>query len=163
MEEINSEEIVEQALIWILSILAEVNISYQIAGGLAARAYGANRPIADIDIYIPYSAGKILSNKLQEYITKPLLHHQENEWDLEYFQVKYQNQKIEFALSPGTKIFDKRSNSWVPQTIDFSKPTTTAFRGVQFLAMPKAELINYKSILNREVDRIDIEGMRGAD
>lgn len=41
------------ALIWIADILKKQQIRFQISGGLAAIAYGANRPLADIDIDIP--------------------------------------------------------------------------------------------------------------
>src|SRR5690348_12670369 len=43
----------KSALHWIVNILKKLNINFQIAGGLAANIYGADRPLHDIDIDIP--------------------------------------------------------------------------------------------------------------
>ena len=43
----------KKALIWITDIIKKHHTPFQITGGLAAIAYGANRPLLDIDIDIP--------------------------------------------------------------------------------------------------------------
>lgn len=156
MKSYNTEDKATDALIWILSVLTKNKIPYQIVGGLAARIYRANRPIVDIDMYIPASAGSFLAVELVEYVTKPLMHYVEDLWDLEYFQITYRGQKIEIGLSPRAKIFDKVSNKWLEQRIQFSKSTSGVFNGVNILVIPKSELLAYKKILGREVDVLDI-------
>ncbi|WP_172329327.1 hypothetical protein [Mangrovicoccus sp. HB161399] len=42
---------------WILRKLAEHGLPYQIAGGLAAVAHDATRPLNDIDLYAPLGTG----------------------------------------------------------------------------------------------------------
>lgn len=42
----------EKAFLWIINILEEKRIIYKISGGFAARVYGVNRELADIDIEI---------------------------------------------------------------------------------------------------------------
>jgi hypothetical protein len=44
------ESKIENALRWIIDILYAQKVQYQLAGGLAARLYGAERPLNDIDI-----------------------------------------------------------------------------------------------------------------
>ena len=46
----------KKALTWIVRVLRKYKVSFQISGGFAARAYGATRELADIDIYIPNKA-----------------------------------------------------------------------------------------------------------
>ena len=58
----------EKALGWITQKLNEHKIAYQIVGGLAAKVYGSERELADIDIYISYrQAGNFLDD-ISEYI-----------------------------------------------------------------------------------------------
>ena len=47
------------ALTWIVESLGRHNVLYQMAGGLAAEAYGAYRPVADIDIYVPLATSQL--------------------------------------------------------------------------------------------------------
>ncbi len=52
IEATNDPQKIGQALGWIVSLLNRYSISYQICGGMAAKAYGATRPLVDIDIYM---------------------------------------------------------------------------------------------------------------
>lgn len=149
---------VKNALIWIQSILERADVPYQIVGGLAAYIYGAKRPIADIDLYIPRDDAAKLEDELKPFISKPLTHYLEGERDLEYFQLIYQDQKIEIGLVPGVKIKQKEGG-WVNQTIDFTTSVMSEFEGARVPLMPKAQLIEYKTLLARDVDLFDIQGI----
>jgi len=146
----------KEALIWIVNILENKNIPYQIVGGLAARLHGVNRPLADIDFDIPVELARDLANFLSPYISKPLKLYKEELWDIEYFQIIYKGQKIEFGCEPGAKIFDQKNNIWIDLNTDFLNSEKILFEGKNLLVMPVKELIRYKSILDREVDQIDV-------
>jgi hypothetical protein len=147
---------IEEALGWILGILNEQQIPYQIVGGTAAHIYGGSRPIADIDMYIPKERAAALASRLESFISKPLKHYLEDVWDIEYFQIIYKGQKLEFGVSPGTKIFDREATCWVEQVINFEDSVSRVFCGIEVNLMPIADLIGYKSLLDRDVDRIDV-------
>lgn len=149
---------VKNALIWIQSILERADVPYQIVGGLAAYIYGAQRPIADIDLYIQKSDVAKLEGELAAFISKPLTHYVEDEWDLEYLQLIYQGQKIEIGLVPGVKIRQKEGD-WVNQMIDFTTSVMSEFEGMRVPLMPKKQLIQYKTILARDVDLFDIQAL----
>ena len=149
---------VKNALLWIQSILEIADVPYQIVGGLAAYIYGSHRPIADIDLYIPKNDVSNLEDELAPFITKPLTHYVEGEWDLEYLQLIYQGQKIEIGLVPGVKI-RKKDGDWVNQTIDFTTSVISEFEGVRIPLMPKAQLIQYKTLLARDVDLFDVQAI----
>ncbi len=74
----------KEALLWIIQILNDKKIPYQIVGGLAARLHGVDRPLADIDFDIPIEYASDLVNFLSPYISKPFKHYIEELWDIEY-------------------------------------------------------------------------------
>ncbi len=147
---------VKNGLIWIQSSLECLDIPYQVVGGLAAYIYGAKRPIADIDLYIPREAAHKLMPSLSAYISKPLNHYFEGNWDLEYFQLIYEGQKIEIGLTPKVRI-RQSDGDWVIQHVDYTSSIFSEFEGIRVPIMPKYQLIEYKLILAREVDFFDID------
>lgn len=153
---------VKDALNWIKAIIDKEAIPYQIVGGFAARAYGAKRPINDIDMYIPMESVEKILPYVEDFISKPLKHYVEELWDVQYFQLKYREQKIEVGLSPGGKFYDKTDEIWIDQTIDFSSSFKGQMYGIDILIMPRNDLIEYKRRLGREVDIIDIAEMEAA-
>jgi len=153
----------KDALIWIINILENKNIPYQIVGGLAARLHGVKRPLADIDFDIPNECAQGLADFLLPYVSKPLKRYQEELWDIDYFQVIYKGQKIEFGCEPGAKIFDRKNNIWIDLNTDFKNSVEVMFEGKKLMVMPVKELIRYKSILDREVDQIDVSELMNAE
>ncbi|HFQ5228585.1 TPA: MazG-related protein [Vibrio vulnificus] len=148
---------VKVALKWLKDILEAEGVEYQIVGGLAATIHGGSREIADIDLYIRNSdANKVLA-RVSQFISKPLTHYTEHGWDLEYFQLVYQNQKIEIGLSQNTKIQSTLDGSWHELEIYFLESVVKLYQGIELPVIPVHRLVEYKRILGREVDLIDIQ------
>ncbi|EKM13993.1 hypothetical protein VCHENC01_1479 [Vibrio harveyi] len=153
---------VKVALNWLKDLLESENIDYQIVGGLAATIHGGNREIAVIDLYIENSdANKILA-LVSQYVSKPLTHYSEYGWDLEYFQLIYRDQKIEIGLAQHTKIQSSVDGSWHQLEIDFSKSVTKTYQGIELQVIPVHTLVEYKRILGREVDLIDVQQLTSS-
>ena len=149
-------ESVYRAMSWLKAILDGQGVRYQIVGGFAAHLHGGSRPIADIDLYIEKEDVHALLPFFQPFVSKPLKHYREEGWDLEYLQLIYENQKIEIGLSPGTKIFNTSSQQWVSLDVDLAESVQRDFHGLALPVININSLIEYKRVLNREVDRIDI-------
>lgn len=149
-------ESVYRAMSWLKAILDGQGVRYQIVGGFAAHLHGCSRPIADIDLYIKKEDVNALLPFFQPFVSKPLKHYREEGWDLEYLQLIYENQKIEIGLSPGTKIFNTSSQQWVSLDVDLAESVQRDFHGLALPVININSLIEYKRVLNREVDRIDI-------
>ncbi|MEZ8773050.1 MazG-related protein [Vibrio sp. 10N.247.310.17] len=150
-------EKVKVALKWLKELLDAEGVEYQIVGGLAATIHGGSREIADIDLYIHnFDANKVLA-RVSQFISKPLIHYAEYGWDLEYFQLVYQDQKIEIGLSHNTKIQSALDGSWHQLEIDFSESVSKSYLGIELPVIPVHHLVEYKRILGREVDLIDIQ------
>ncbi|ELB2889485.1 MazG-related protein [Vibrio parahaemolyticus] len=148
---------VKVTLKWLKDLLEAEGVDYQIVGGLAATIHGGSREIADIDLYIRNSdANKVLA-RVSKFISKPLTHYTEYGWDLEYFQLVYQNQKIEIGLSQNMKIQSALDGSWHELKIYFSESVVKLYQGIELPVIPVHRLVEYKRILGREVDLIDIQ------
>ncbi|MFN1651971.1 nucleotidyltransferase domain-containing protein [Vibrio rotiferianus] len=155
-------EKVKVALNWLKDLLESESIEYQIVGGLAVTIHGGSREIADIDLYIHNADANRILARVAPYISKPLTHYSEYGWDLEYFQLVYQNQKIEIGLAQSTKIQSSLDGSWHQLEIDFSKSVVKSYQGIELQVIPVHQLIEYKQILGREVDLIDIQQLASS-
>ncbi|MEX2029256.1 MAG: hypothetical protein WD963_02120 [Candidatus Paceibacterota bacterium] len=58
----------EAALKWIVSILEKHNIVYRISGGFAARVYGSQRELADIDVGMQENHFSEILSEIKGYI-----------------------------------------------------------------------------------------------
>lgn len=146
---------------WVVGLLKEKDIPFQICGGLAAKGYGAERELNDIDLFVPGEHFSSVVQAGQAYISKPATHYCEEGWDLTYVQFKYEGIKIEVGNADGAQIFDAANEAWVPLNIEFDRYTTVNLLGLELPLMLKKELIRYKAVLSRPVDIDDIRAMRG--
>ncbi|MGR6874451.1 hypothetical protein ACU6U9_19630 [Pseudomonas sp. HK3] len=137
-------EQVKSALMWLTHILDSQQVRYQIVGELAAYIHGSLRDVADIDLYISKSNVEKILPLVDTFISKPLAHYIEGSWDLEYFQLIYQSQKIEIGLSPGTKIFDSNGGQWIELEINFKESLLGEYYGMAVPVMPVCDLLRYK-------------------
>ncbi|MEC4766587.1 hypothetical protein LPL18_004445 [Halomonas sp. CUBES01] len=146
---------------WIVELLRDRHIPFQICGGLAAKGYGAERALNDIDLFVPGEHFATVVEAGQAYISKPAAHRCEEGWDLTYVQFKYEGIKVEVGNADGAHVLDAVSQSWVPLDIAFDRYETVELLGLALPLMLKEDLIRYKSMLARPVDLDDIRAMRG--
>jgi len=155
---VNSEE----ALNWIISFLESREIPYLICGGLAAKAYGSQRPLHDIDLYVADRNYEAVAEFGHKYITYGPERLTDHNWNVEYVQFKYMGQKIEVGSSKDIQIFDAIKHEWHQEELDFEKYTEIDILGKSVRVMEKQTLIDYKRKLNREIDIADIEQIEDA-
>jgi hypothetical protein len=149
----------EAALKWIVNILKKRNIPFQIGGGFAARIYGVERELADIDIAVPTDKLSEILLEVKDYITYNLRHYLDEKWDCTGMTINYKGQEIDFVGAQGKKIFNETDKKWITLENDFSNNEYKEIYGLTLPLMPKEKLIKYKSILRREVDLLDLEGL----
>ena len=145
---------------WIVGLLRDRNIPFQICGGLAAKGYGADRELNDIDLFVPSEHFAAVVQAGQAYISKPATHYCEEGWDLTYVQFMYEGVKVEVGNADGAQIFDAASQAWAPLNIDFARYETVNLLGLALPLILSEDLIRYKSVLSRPVDIDDIHAMR---
>jgi len=122
---------VGEALAWIVGVLERHGVPYQVVGGLAARAHGAERPIVDVDLYVPSDrAGDALEEIRPRVVWGPE-HHASDEWDLTFLKADYGGQRVELGDSSGDpRFFDRDRGRRVPQCIDYDAGVRMEILGV---------------------------------
>jgi hypothetical protein len=145
-----------EAFRWIVSVLRSVDARFQVVGGLAARAYGGNRALVDLDLYV--EAGRFMDavTAASEFLIWGPAHHRDESWDLTFAKLEWKGIRIELAVAEGARYFDRRNGEWVDQGIDFSRAEMREVLGVVVPVIPRDDLRAYKEGLDREVDRLDL-------
>ena len=141
---------------WIVRLLRANNIPFQITGGLAARSYGSTRPLADIDIDVAEKDIPKIAKLAQDKIIFGPKHFHNKNWDLELMTLKYKGQEIDIGGAMNTKIFHHRTKCWVRIPSVIQKAKLGYLYGMRVPIVRKKELIEYKTILGRIVDRDDV-------
>tara|TARA_R110002012_G_scaffold315853_1_gene530215 strand:+ start:157 stop:624 length:468 start_codon:yes stop_codon:yes gene_type:complete len=145
---------------WIVGLLRDRHIPFQICGGLASKGYGSERALNDIDLFVPGEHFLTVVQAGQANTSKPATHYCEEGWDLTYVQFKYEGIKVEVGNASDAQIFDAASQAWVPLNIAFDRYETASVLGMELPLMLKEDLIRYKTMLSRPVDIDDIRTMR---
>ncbi|EWH00208.1 hypothetical protein [Halomonas sp. BC04] len=148
---------------WITGLLRERNIPFLICGGLAAKGYGSERELNDIDLFVPGTHFWSVVMAGQEHISKAATHYREEGWDLTYVQFIHEGVKVEVGNADGPRIFDVGNQSWVPLNIDFSRYKSVNLLGLELPLMLKDDLVRYKSVLSRPVDIEDIRAISSSE
>ena len=158
------EKDTEDAFKWIVGLLQKHKIPFQISGGFAARLYGSERELNDIDIGVPDNALGILAPDVKEYITLGPKHLvDDKKWDLQIMGLRYKGQEIDLVGRDSIRLFDKNTNDWIPGHRDISKSEMKQVYGLTVPVIPKKALIAYKKKLLREVDILDIKALEMID
>jgi hypothetical protein len=135
-------------------VLDDNNIPFVVIGGLAAIAWGVQRPLTDIDIQVENANLSAVKKLFQEYVTTDIRHYVTKNWDIQQMILTIDGVGIDVC---GTEAFfivknNKRYlfENWIKKAVvknveDISLPT-----------LPKEELIAYKTLVARPVDLQDL-------
>ena len=145
-----------KALAWIVSILRQRQIPFQIPGGLAAKAYGSQRDINDVDIDIPDNRIPDILEVVQPYITYGPTRHRDKKWDCLLLTLNYEGQEIDISGAYSIKIHDDIRDAWIDSPTDFSKAIPMELFGLTVPVMPAEDLAKYKKMLEGEHQKKDI-------
>ena len=145
------------AFTWIITILKKLNIPFFIIGGLAAIAYGATRPLEDIDFDIPEEKFSLLKMEVKDFIIYGPDQFKDESWDLLLMTLQYHDQLIDFSGAFHTKIYNKITHQWQAIPADFLTVKIKNIFGLEVPVIARDELLAYKKALARPVDLLDIE------
>ncbi len=145
------------ALRWITEIFNNHKIPFRIAGGLAAKIYGATRELADIDTGIPEARFYEIIPDVKEYIIWGPQKYLNENWDLLMMTLNYKGQEIDVCACDTEKIFNHNTKEWEYLPAGLENVVMREIEGIKVPVMPIKDLVSYKNKLQREVDISDVK------
>lgn len=136
--------------------LRRLDIPFMVVGGLAARSYGATRPLVDIDFYIPGDRFTDLVPAVADHIVfgpKPLTG---AGWDLVFMKLELEGRVVEVGDGSDVRVRGGAEEPWIDVSVDFERVDHRRIFGVEVPVMRRADLVAYKRLLGRDVDLRDL-------
>lgn len=159
-----SDKQTEQAFHWIIDHLEALAIPYQLTGGFAARVYGADRPLYDIDIDVPEERLSDIARVVsKEYVTFGPDRYQDEQFDIALYSLIYLGQEIDLAGIGTGRLFNKETQVWEPDIVDLAESVTQEVYGRMVQVVPRTDLIAYKQRLARSTDLQDVQLLTMAE
>lgn len=148
----------KKVLKFVATKLKKNNIPFQISGGLAAIAYGAKRPLFDIDIDVHKKDIVKVRELFKQYIIEDFHHLQNEHFDIYVMSLNISGIIIDISQAEECYYIGKDGSKTRIDT-DLSKVKVMNIDGIEVLVEDRDELISYKKIIARDTDLIDIEQM----
>jgi hypothetical protein len=149
----------EQSFRWIVGLLNELHIPFEISGGLAAKVYGSQRPLNDIDIDIPEDKFDDLYNQVKEFVTFGPGRLKDERWDVMLMTLNHHGQEIDISGAYDCRICDARTGEWVEAPVDLSACEKITIFGIEVPVIARDELVKYKLMLAGEHQQEDINAV----
>jgi hypothetical protein len=149
----------KEAFKWIISLLRKHKIPFQLSGGFAAKIYGSNRPLADIDIEMPDDKVYQIKEDVKKFIIYGPKRYKDKEFDLILMTLKYKGQEIDVCGVTTQMLFDKKARKWFAQQPDLSKAKKKKVYDFIVPVVPINDLIAYKKKISRKVDILDVKAL----
>jgi hypothetical protein len=156
IQSLGLEEKFVVALKWAVAVFNDAGIPFQVNGGLAAKVYGSDRPLFDIDFDVPEECFEKILPEFEPYLINGPERFKDLTWDLELMTAKYKEVLVDIGGAYNTKCFDKGAGKWVDCAVDLSQAFWISVYRLELPIASKQSLIEYKQKLARSVDLEDI-------
>ena len=148
-----------EALHWIVKILRKHRVPFHITGGFAARVYGSERVLRDIDIELPTSGMKKVLKDIAPYLIYGPKQYKDRHFQVPLITLQYQNQKIDLSASDDLKLYDARTRKWVKYPVHVSRSPVKRVFGMHIRIASPEHLLRYKSMMMEKVQVEDIKAI----
>lgn len=145
------------ALQWIIEILNRLNIQYQIAGGFAAKLYGSERELNDIDVEISEKDFYKILPEIHLYITWGPARFKNEKWDTMLIILDYKGQMIDISGVETAKMSNKERTKWIPNELSTFNTIDIEVADLIVKVIHPKGLIEYKKELDGEHQILDIQ------
>jgi hypothetical protein len=145
----------KEAFVWITDIIEKLGIRYKISGGLAARIYGSNRELDDIDIEVEDEDINKIKEEVEAYVIFGPTNFIDENWDTKLMTLSYKDQKIDIS-GINAKIFNQQTKQWEDLSSNLEDVKIMEVYDKKVPVCSMESLVAYKTKLGREVDLEDI-------
>ncbi len=149
----------EYAFKWIVGLLQDNKIPFQLSGGLAARGYGSERPLYDIDIEVPDKYFDQLFPLVKDYVVYGPKRYLDNSFDLLLMTLKYEEQKIDISGCETDKLYNYETKQWEYCGTNIDEAVEKEFYGLTVPVIEWRDLVTYKKKIKRAVDLEDVRAV----
>jgi hypothetical protein len=146
----------EQALRWIIGILNNHRIDYQISGGFAGRMFGSKRKLNDIDIDISEKYFSLILSEIKEYIIYGPARYKDGKWNVELITLNYQGQEIDISGTDTILISNKEKTKWIHFPSHLDKTLNMKVGDLDVKVINPKDFIEYKKELDGDHQLEDV-------
>ena len=150
----------DAALKWIVGILDKKDIPYQISGGFAAKIYGSERKLNDIDIDIPETNFDDILSDIKEYLIYGPDNYVDGKWNIKLMTVNYHGQEIDIAGAFEGYVSNKNRTAWLKIKTDFENARDIKIDSLMVKVIHPPLLIEYKQHLDGNHQMEDIQAVQ---
>jgi hypothetical protein len=144
---------------WIVGVLRGSSIPFQVSGGFAARLYGSDRPLFDIDIEVQDRYfDKLVPLVKDKIIFGPERDADEN-LDVLVMTLEYQGQKIDISGCESDLLFNLVTKQWESCNTRIDDVVEMKVYGLKVPVIRWQDLVEYKRRIGRPTDLEDIKAI----
>lgn len=149
----------ENAFKWIVILLKNNDIPFQISGGFAARLYGADRPLCDIDIEVQDKYFDKLAPLVKDKIIYGPERYRDETFDLLLMTLKHDGQEIDISGCETGKLYNQEIKQWESCGTKIGDVIEKEVYGLKAPVIKLQNLVAYKKKIRRPIDLEDIEAI----
>lgn len=148
-----------EALALVVGVLDRHAVVYQVGGGLAAHAWGATRPLVDLDLWVRFDAATAALDELAPRAVVPEGRTQQAQWDVALIVHEVTGCRVELMDAASRPRYRAAEGQWHELAVRLDEGVVLPVLGHPALVMPREQLAEVKRRMDREVDRLDLAAL----
>jgi len=149
----------ENAFKWIVGLLQKNKIPFQLSGGFAARIYGSDRHLYDIDFEVPDTYFDKLLPLVKDYLIYGPQREQDETYDLLLMTLEYEGEKIDISGCETDKLYNHESKQWEYCGTKINDVVEKEIYGLKVPVIKWQDLVAYKNKVRRPTDLEDVKAI----
>jgi hypothetical protein len=148
----------KKVLKFLVDTLNNNKIPFQVSGGLGAIMYGSTRELRDIDIEVNKRNCPAVRELFKDFIVEDFRHYADGEFELWMMTLDINGVSVDINQVEESYVFDRGGDKkLLPE--DIIDTESRKVGDIEFPVQNRENLIEYKQMLARDTDLIDVKEM----